>query len=74
MKESNTLAGNAIIKQHLKDTLLNTKGKYMKESNTLAGNAGNNSPEREVLLDTKNQYMRVSNKGNPIKQILMKSA
>ena len=31
MKESNTLAGNAIIKQQQKEILLNTKEKYMKE-------------------------------------------
>ena len=39
MKESNTLSGNASIKQLQKEVLLNTKGQYMKESNTPAGNA-----------------------------------
>ena len=38
MKESNFLAGNATIKQHQKEILLNTKGQYMKESFILAGN------------------------------------
>ena len=36
MKESNTLSGNASIKQQQKEVLLNTKGQYMKESNTPA--------------------------------------
>ena len=31
MKESNTNAGNAIIKQLQREVLLNTKGQYMKE-------------------------------------------
>ena len=61
MKESDTLAANATIKQHLNDILLTTKGKYMKESNTLADNAANNSPKREILLDTKNHFMKFSN-------------
>ena len=39
MKESNTLADNAAIKQHQKEISLNTKGQYMTKSNTLVGNA-----------------------------------
>ena len=31
MKESNTLAANATIKQDQKEILLNTNGQYMKE-------------------------------------------
>ena len=38
MKESNTLVGNATIKQLTKEVLLKTKGQHMKESNTLVGN------------------------------------
>ena len=48
MKESNSLADNAIIKQHQKEVLLNTKGQYIKKSNTLACNAGNNSLKMEL--------------------------
>ena len=36
MKDSNTLAGNATIKRHPKEILLNTKGQYKKVSNTHA--------------------------------------
>ena len=39
MKESNTLAGNATIKQQRREVLLGTKEQYMKESNTLVGYA-----------------------------------
>ena len=39
MKESNTLAGIAIIKLLQREVLLDIQGQYMKESNTLAGNA-----------------------------------
>ena len=42
MMESNTLAGNATIKQLQRDILLNTKGQSMKESNTLANNVAKN--------------------------------
>ena len=35
MKESNTLATNATLKQLQRDILQDTKGQYMKESNTL---------------------------------------
>ena len=61
MKGSNTLAGNATIKQHLKEILLNTKGQCMKESNTLAGNATIKQLQREVFIDTKGYFMRESN-------------
>ena len=64
MKESNTIVGNATIKQSntpvgiaandsmMRQLLQNTKGKYMKESNTLADNATRNIHEGEILLDT----------------------
>ena len=55
MKESNTLARNATIKQQQEEVLLNTKGQYMKETNTLAGN---NSLRKEILLNTKGKYMK----------------
>ena len=38
MKESNTLAGIATIKQLQKELSLDMKGQYMKESDTLARN------------------------------------
>ena len=53
--------GNATIKQHLKEILLNTKGHYMKELNTFAGNVTIKQLQREVLLNTKGQYMKESN-------------
>ena len=53
MKESNTFAGNAIIKQIERDILLNTKRQYMKESNTHAVNATLNSHLRLEVLNTK---------------------
>ena len=52
MKESNFLAGNAIIKQQQKQVLLNTKGQYMKESNFLVVNATIKQLERDILLNT----------------------
>ena len=61
MKESNTLAGNATIKQHQKEILLDTKGQYMKVSNTLVYNATIKQHKNEILLDTKGKYMKVSN-------------
>ena len=39
MKESNTLAGNAPIKQVQRDILMNIKGQSMKELNTLVYSA-----------------------------------
>ena len=59
-RKSNTPAGNATTKQHLKVIFLSTKGQYMKESNTLAGNVGNNSLKKEILLNTKGKYMKES--------------
>ena len=58
MKESNFLVGNATIKQHQKEILLNTKGQYMKESNILVGNATIKQNQKEILLNTKGQYMK----------------
>ena len=55
MKESNTLAGNAIIKQNQREILLNTKVQYMKGWNIFAGNATIKQQQKEVLLDTKGQ-------------------
>ena len=57
MKESNTIAGNATIKQLQRDVLLDTKGQYMKKSNTIPGNATIEQLQREVFLSTKGQYM-----------------
>ena len=39
IKESNSLAANAAIKQHERDFSLSIKGQFMMKSNTLAGNA-----------------------------------
>ena len=39
MKDSNTLAGNATIKQLQREILLDTEVQYMKELNTLVINA-----------------------------------
>ena len=61
MKESNTLVGNATIKQLQREVLLNTKGQYMKESNTLADNATIKLLQRAVLLNTKGRYMKELN-------------
>ena len=60
MKESNTPVGNATIKQHPKEILLNTKEQYMKESNSLVGNATIKEQKKEILLDTKAQFMKES--------------
>ena len=38
MKESDTLAGNATIKQIQREVWHDTKGEYMMDSNTLAAN------------------------------------
>ena len=58
MKESDTLAGNAIIKQQQRDILLNTKGQCMKESCILAANATIKQHQKDILLNTKGQYMK----------------
>ena len=50
MKEPNTIAGNATIKQHQKEILLNTKEQYMKESNTLASNATIKHHQKEIFF------------------------
>ena len=60
MKESNILAGNATIKQHKKDILLNTKEQYTKESNTLVGYAAYNCLTREILQDTIGLYIEAN--------------
>ena len=57
MKESNSLAGNATIKQLQREILLNTKGQYMKESNTLVDNVAYNFLRKEVLQDTIGLYI-----------------
>ena len=59
--QSDTLAGNAIIKQQQSQIWLDTKVKYMKESNTHAGNATIKQQQSQLLLDTKGQYMKESN-------------
>ena len=61
MMESDTLVGNAIIKQLQSPVLLGTKGQYMKESNTLAGNATIKQLQREILCSTKGQHIIESN-------------
>ena len=48
MKESNTLAGNATIKQLQRGILRNTKGQYMKESNTLEDNVTIKQLQKEI--------------------------
>ena len=58
MKESNFLVGNATIKQHQKDILLNTKGQCMKESNILVSNANIKQLQKEILQHTKGQHMK----------------
>ena len=60
MKESNTLASNATIKQLQKGILLDTKGQYMKESNIRVGNVTIKHPPRQILPNTKGQYMKKS--------------
>ena len=61
MKESNTLADNATIKQLQKTVFLNTKGQLMKESNTLACNAATKQFQSRILLDIEEQCMKESN-------------
>ena len=51
-KESNFFAGNAAIKQHQKEILLNTTGQYMRKSNMLAANATIKQYQKEILLNT----------------------
>ena len=63
MKESNTLADNATIKQLQREALLNTKEQYMKESNILVGNAANNFLGRVILLDTISLYIKSNKNG-----------
>ena len=58
MKESNTLADNANIKQNQKDILFGTKRQCMKESDTLAGNATIKQLQRVILLNKKGQSIR----------------
>ena len=48
MKELNTLANNANIKQLQREVLLDTKGQYMKASNTLAVNAVIEQLQKEI--------------------------
>ena len=61
MKELNTLADCATIKQQEKDILLDTKGQYMKESKNLVNYATIKQQERMILLDIKGQYTKESN-------------
>ena len=70
--ESDTLAGNATIKQLQREILLNTKEQYMKESNTLVGNATIKQHPKEILLNTKGQYKRVSNTNAKQKKLVLK--
>ena len=77
MKESNTLAGNATIKQLQKEVLLNIKRQYMKESNTHVYNAEKNLLLIQIWLNTKGKYMKKSNTfvcnvtiNHPLRQIL----
>ena len=53
MKDSNSPAGNATIKQVERVILLYIKGQYMKDSNTPAGNATIKQVQSDVLLNTK---------------------
>ena len=53
MKELNTLADNATLKQLQREVLMNIKGMYMMESSTLASNMDNNSLRGKVLLNIK---------------------
>ena len=52
MKESNTLANIAAMKQLQRDILHNTRGQYMKVSNTLANIAAMKQLKRDILPDT----------------------
>ena len=58
---SNTIAGNATMKQLQREVLFHTKGQYMKESNTLEGNVTIRQQQKEIFCDTKVQYMKQSN-------------
>ena len=55
--ESNSLAGNATIKQQQKEVLLITKEQYMKESNFLADIAVCNLLLGQVSQGTKGNYI-----------------
>ena len=55
--ESNTLVGNAAIKQHQKEILMNTKGQYMKELDSRAGIVLNNTLLGQILKSTKEIYI-----------------
>ena len=57
MKDSNTLADNATIKQLQKTVLLNTKGQYMDESNTLALIVTIKQDQKRILHDTKRHHI-----------------
>ena len=59
--ESDTVAGNATIKQLQRAILQDTKWQFMKESNFIAGNATIKQLQRIILLNTKGQYMKESN-------------
>ena len=61
MKESNSLAHSATIKQLQCQILLDTKEQYTKELNTLEGNSTIKQLQSIVLLHTKGQYMKESN-------------
>ena len=60
MKESNTLVGNATIKQLKRDTLMNIKGQYMMDSNTLVLDAAYNSLIWEILQDTVGLHIKAN--------------
>ena len=57
MKESNTVAGNATIKQVEREILFYTKGQYIKESTTLVSNTTIKQLKLEILLNIKGQDM-----------------
>ena len=50
MMVSNTIAGNATMKQLQREVLFDTKGQYMKESNTLEGNVNIKQQQKGDLL------------------------
>ena len=58
MKESNTLAKFAAIKQPKREILNNTKSLYMIDSNTLANNAAIKQLKRDILKNIKSQGMK----------------
>ena len=64
MKESNSPAVNATIKQLQRETLLNIKGLYMKESNTLVGDAAYNFLIKEVSQDTIGLHIKANKNEN----------